>query len=177
MTYIYHYHSPLGGITVSSNGSEITGLWFDGQKYFGDTLPNDHEEKALPVFEETKKWLDLYFSGKAPDFIPPLKIETTSFRRSVCKIMLTIPFGQTMTYGKIADSIAEQRGLSTMSAQAVGGAVGHNPISLIIPCHRVVGTNGSLTGYAGGIEKKVQLLTLEGIDMSAFFVPKKGTAL
>lgn len=177
MAYIYHYHSPLGGITVSSNGSEITGLWFDGQKYFGDTLPKDCEEKDLPVFEQTKKWLDIYFSGKAPDFTPPLKMETTFFRKAVWEIMLTIPFGQTMTYGEIADCIARQKGLAKMSAQAVGGAVGHNSISLIIPCHRVVGTNGSLTGYAGGIEKKVKLLTMEKIDMSAFFVPKKGTAL
>lgn len=177
MTYIYRYHSPLGGITISSNGIEITGLWFDGQKYFGDTLPENYEEKDLPVFEKTKKWLDIYFSGKAPDFIPPLKMETTSFRKAVWEIMLTIPFGQTMTYGEIADKIAKKKGISKMSAQAVGGAVGHNSISLIIPCHRVVGTNGSLTGYAGGIDKKVQLLTMEKADMSAFFVPKKGTAL
>lgn len=165
MTYIYHYHSPLGGITVSSNGREITGLWFDGQKYFGDTLPKDYEEKALPIFEETKKWLDIYFVGKAPDFTPPLKMETTDFRKAVWEIMLTIPFGQTMTYGEIANSIAKQKGLVKMSAQAVGGAVGHNSISLIIPCHRVVGANGSLTGYAGGIEKKIQLLTMEKADL------------
>ena len=177
MTYIYHYHSPLGGITVSSNGKEITGLWFDGQKYFGNTLSNDYEEKSLPVFEKTKMWLDIYFSGKDPDFKPPLEMDTTPFRKSVWEIMLTIPYGQTMTYGEIADKIAKQRGLAKMSAQAVGGAVGHNSISLIIPCHRVVGTNGSLTGYAGGIDKKVQLLTMEKADMSAFFVPKKGTAL
>jgi len=104
-------------------------------------------------------------------------METTSFRKAVWEIMLTIPFGQTMTYGEIADKIAKKKGISKMSAQAVGGAVGHNSISLIIPCHRVVGTNGSLTGYAGGIDKKVQLLTMEKADMSAFFVPKKGTAL
>lgn len=177
MTYIYHYLSPLGGITVSSNGNEITGLWFDGQKYFGDTLPKDYEEVDLPIFEETKNWLTIYFSGKAPEFTPPLKMETTPFRKAVWEIMLTIPFGQTMTYGQIADRIAMQRGQAKMSAQAVGGAVAHNSISLIIPCHRVVGTNGSLTGYAGGIEKKVQLLTMEKADMSAFFVPKKGTAL
>lgn len=177
MTYIYYYDSPLGGITVSSNGSEILGLWFDGQKYFGDTLPKEYEEKDLPIFEEAKRWLNIYFSGEAPDFTPPLKIDTTPFRKAVWEIMLTIPFGQTMTYGGIADRIAKQKGIAKMSAQAVGGAVGHNAISLIIPCHRVVGSNGSLTGYAGGIEKKVQLLTMEKIDMSAFFVPKKGTAL
>lgn len=177
MTYIYHYCSPLGGITLSSNGNELTGLWFDGQKYFGDTLPEEYEEKTLPIFEQSVRWLDIYFSGKDPDFTPPLCMQTTPFRKAVWEIMLTIPFGKTMTYGEIADKIAKQKGLSKMSAQAVGGAVGHNSISLMIPCHRVVGTNGSLTGYAGGIEKKVQLLTLENADMSSFFVPKKGTAL
>lgn len=177
MTSIFHYHSPLGGITVSGNGNKITGLWFDGQKYFGDTLPKNYEEKNLPVFEETKKWLDIYFSGKAPDFTPPLEMQATPFRKAVCEIMLTIPFGQTMTYGEIANIIAAQRGIARMSAQAVGGAVGHNPISIIIPCHRVIGANGNLTGYGGGIEKKIQLLTLEKIDMSGLFVPKKGSAL
>ncbi|WP_124100647.1 methylated-DNA--[protein]-cysteine S-methyltransferase [Ruminococcus sp. Marseille-P6503] len=177
MTYTYHYNSPLGGITLSSNGTELTGLWFDGQKYFGDTLEEKYEEKGLPIFEQSARWLDIYFNGKAPDFTPPLYMQTTPFRKAVWEIMLTIPFGKTMTYGEIAEIIAKQKGLSKMSAQAVGGAVGHNSISLIIPCHRVVGTNGSLTGYAGGIEKKVQLLTLENADMSSFFVPKKGTAL
>lgn len=177
MTYTYHYDSPLGGIVLSSNGKELTGLWFDGQKYFGDTLPKEYEEKDLPVFGQAARWLDIYFSGKAPDFTPPLLMKTTPFRKAVWEIMLAIPFGQTMTYGEIADKIAEQKGLSKMSAQAVGGAVGHNSISLIIPCHRVVGTNGSLTGYAGGIDKKVQLLTLEKVDMASLFVPKKGTAL
>ena len=177
MTYTNHYDSPLGGITLSSNGTELTGLWFDGQKYFGDTLPKHYEEKSLPIFEQSPRWLNIYFSGKAPDFTPPLSMQTTPFRKAVWEVMLTIPFGKTMTYGEIAKRIAQQRGLSKMSAQAVGGAVGHNSISLIIPCHRVVGTNGSLTGYAGGIEKKVQLLTLEKTDMCLFFVPKKGTAL
>lgn len=177
MIYTDHYCSPLGGITLASNGTELTGLWFDGQKYFGDNLPESHEEKSLPVFEQTARWLDLYFSGKAPDFTPPLCMETTPFRRRVWEILLTIPFGQTMTYGEIADQIAKETGRSQMSAQAVGGAVGHNSISLIIPCHRVVGTNGSLTGYAGGIDKKIRLLTMEKADMSSFFIPKKGTAL
>lgn len=177
MTYTYHYDSPLGGITLSSNGTELTGLWFDGQKYFGDTLPERYEEKSLSIFEQSARWLYIYFSGKAPDFTPQLHMQTTPFRKAVWEIMLTVPFGKMMTYGEIAEIIAKQKGLSKMSAQAVGGAVGHNSISLIIPCHRVVGTNGSLTGYAGGIEKKVQLLTLEKIDKSSFFVPKKGTAL
>lgn len=177
MVYTYHYDAPLGGITLASNGTALTGLWFDGQKYFGDTLPEKYTEKFLPVFEQAVRWLDVYFSGKVPDFTPPLCVQTTPFRKAVWEILLTIPFGTTMTYGEIAEKIARQKGRSKMSAQAVGGAVGHNPISIIIPCHRVVGTNGSLTGYAGGIGKKVQLLTLEQVDMSSFFVPKQGTAL
>lgn len=177
MTYTYHYDSPLGGITLSSNGAELTGLWFDGQKYFGDTLTNARTETYLPVFAQAIRWLDIYFSGKAPDFTPPLCMETTPFRKAVWEIMLTIPFGQTMTYGQIAERMAKQKGLPKMSAQAVGNAVGHNSISLIIPCHRVVGANGSLTGYAGGIDKKARLLALEKADMTTLFVPKKGTAL
>lgn len=177
MTYTHHYESPLGGITLSSNGTELTGLWFDGQKYFGAAISRECEKKSLPVFEQAMHWLDIYFSGKAPDFTPPLSMETTPFRKSVWEILLTIPYGQTMTYSEIADKIAKQRGLSKMSAQAVGGAVGRNCITLIVPCHRVVGTNGSLTGYAGGIDKKIKLLTLEKADISSLFVPKEGTAL
>lgn len=126
------------------------------------------KKKSLPIFEQTACWLDIYFRGKAPNFTPPLNMQATPFRKAVWEIMLTIPYGKTMTYGEIAERVAKQKGLSKMSAQAVGGAVGHNSISLIIPCHRVVGTNGSLTGYAGGIEKKVQLLILEKADMSSF---------
>lgn len=177
MIYLSKYQSPLGGITLASNGQALTGLWFDGQKYFGDTLPKRYEEKELPVFQEAKRWLDMYFQGKEPDFTPPLSLETTPFRKRVWEVMLSIPYGQTMTYGEIADRIAKQGRNGKMSAQAVGGAVGHNSISLIIPCHRVVGTNGSLTGYAGGIDKKVKLLMLEQADMTKLFVPKKGTAL
>ena len=177
MEYTHHYISPLGKITLASDGEALTGLWFDGQKYFLDSLSPDHEEKNLPVFEQAGKWLNIYFSGKAPDFTPPLNMKTTAFRKAVWEILLTIPFGQTMTYGEIARNLAKQRDLGQMSAQAVGGAVGHNSISLMIPCHRVVGTNGSLTGYAGGIEKKAWLLAMEKADMSKLFVPKKGTAL
>lgn len=177
MDYIHHYVSPLGGITLASDGEHLIGLWFDGQKYFADTLDNNHEEKDLPVFKQTDRWLDIYFCGRKPDFTPPLYMKTTEFRKAVWEIMLTIPYGKTMTYGEIADKIAGEKGINRMSAQAVGGAVGHNSISLIIPCHRVVGTNGSLTGYAGGIDKKIKLLEMEGTDMSALFVPKRGTAL
>ena len=175
MDYIASYQSPLGGITLASDGIALIGLWFDEQKYFADTIGIDRIEKNLPIFKETKKWLDIYFSGKEPDFTPALQMRTTPFRQRVWEIMRTIPFGQTMTYGQIAEKIAQEKGLKQMSAQAVGGAVGHNAISLIIPCHRVVGTNGSLTGYAGGLDKKVQLLKLEKIPLENFFIPPKGT--
>lgn len=173
MDYIHHYRSPLGGITLASNGNSLIGLWFDEQKYFADTLNKDFREKQLPIFEQADKWLDIYFSGKAPDFTPSLVMKTTPFRKAVWKIMLSIPYGKTMTYGEIAAKIAKKKGIKQMSAQAVGGAVGHNSISLIVPCHRVVGANGSLTGYAGGIAKKIKLLKLEQVSMTNFFVPTK----
>lgn len=177
MNYIKTYNSPLGTITMASNGEKLIGLWFDGQKYDRDTLTDNYLEKNLPIFIETKKWLDCYFNGNTPDFTPPIELNTSAFRLEVWQILQAIPYGQTMTYGQIADLLAKKHGLTRMSAQAVGGAVGHNPISLIIPCHRVVGTNGSLTGYAGGIDKKIALLQLEQVNMSSLFVPKKGTAL
>lgn len=167
MDFISRYSSPLGGITIASDGVALKGLWFDGQKFFADNLSDDHEERSLTVFDEMKKWLDIYFSGKAPDFTPPLRIEGTVFRRAVWEILLTIPFGRTMTYGKIAELISKQNGLVKMSAQAVGNAVGHNPISIIIPCHRVIGANGNLTGYAAGTDKKLKLLELEHADLSS----------
>ncbi len=171
MEYIHHYDSPLGGITMAGSGEALTGLWFDGQKYFADTLDADHAAGSLPVFEAADRWLDLYFTGRAPGFTPPLVMKTTPFRRAVWEVLLTIPFGQTMTYGAIADRIARRNGIPNMSAQAVGGAVGHNAISIIIPYHRVIGANGSLTGYAGGLDKKIRLLTLEGVDAAAFSAP------
>ena len=161
MDYTHHYVSPLGGITLASDGEYLTGLWFDGQKYFADTLSVQHDEKDLDVFRRTDNWLDIYFSGKEPNFTPLLRMKGTEFRQEVWQILLTIPFGKTMTYGEIARILADRLGIKSMSAQAVGGAVGHNPISLIIPCHRVVGTNGALTGYAGGLEKKAWLLDME----------------
>ncbi len=161
MDYIYHYKSPLGGITLASDGVSLIGLWFDGQKYYADTLRDEIIEGPLPIFEETMRWLNIYFTGNAPSFTPPISMHTTPFRRDVWEILMTIPFGQTMTYGEIAELLAARKGLSKMSAQAVGGAVGHNPISLIIPCHRVIGTDGSLTGYAGGIDRKSHLLAME----------------
>ena len=161
MQYISHYSSPLGNILLAADETGLTGLWFEGQKYFALYLDKVYKEKELPVLKRTKQWLDLYFSGKEPDFIPPLYLTGTPFQKSVWEILLTIPYGETMTYGEIAAQIAKARKIKRMSAQAVGGAVGKNPISLIIPCHRVIGSDGSLTGYAGGIEKKRTLLELE----------------
>ena len=173
MIYTAHDVSPLGGITLASDGRALTGLWFDGQKYFADTLPAEHTEADLPVFAQTRAWLDVYFSGREPDVTPPLLTGSVSpFRRRVWEILRMIPYGQTVTYGGIARQLARETGRG-VSAQAVGGAVGHNPISLMIPCHRVVGANGRLTGYAGGLDKKIALLRLEGVDTSAF--PESGT--
>ena len=165
MDYIYHYQSFLGGIIMASDGTHLIGLWFDGQKYFSDSLQGPVQEKSLPVFKDTCRWLDTYFSGKDPGFTPPIAMRTTPFRKQVWEIMLQIPYGRTLTYGEIADKIASKRGIKKMSAQAVGGAVGHNSISLIIPCHRVIGSGGNLTGYAGGIKTKIKLLNLEGIQL------------
>ena len=161
MDFTHRFNSPFGGITLASDGEALTGLWFDGQKYFAASLEKEHEERMLPVFDLADKWLNLYFSGSEPGFLPPLLMRTTEFRKTVWEILLSIPYGKTMTYGEIADRIAAGRGLSRMSAQAVGGAVAHNAISLMIPCHRVVGMDGSLTGYAGGLEKKIWLLEME----------------
>ncbi len=177
MTYTHHYDSPLGGILLAADDVGLTGLWFDGQKYFARGLSNERIAQETPILTEAKRWLDIYFTGKKPDFTPPLHPIGSAFRRSVWEILLQIPYGQTATYGEIARQLAKKQGLERMSAQAVGGAVGHNKISIIIPCHRVVGADGSLTGYAGGIGKKEKLLELERADMSRFFVPKKGTAL
>ena len=176
MQYTSHYNSPIGQITLASDGEKLTGLWFDGQKYFAAKLDKDSYEKDLAIFKETKRWLDIYFSGKLPDFTPLLNMICSDFRKAVREVMLSIPYGQMMTYGEIAEKIAKDRGLKHMSAQAIGGAVGHNTISIIIPCHRVVGTNGSLTGYAGGIDRKIWLLEHEGVDMNGLFRPKLSKA-
>lgn len=162
MEYITNYDSPLGNITIASDGENITGLWFDSQKPSDEELEANYDKRDVPVFDQAKKWLDVYFSGKAPGFTLPLKVNETSFRNRVCEIMMEIPYGKTITYGQIAQRIARENGVDKMSAQAVGGAVGHNPISVIIPCHRVIGANGKLTGYTGGINIKIELLKLEG---------------
>ena len=164
MTYIQHYDSPLGGILLAADEIGLTGLWFEGQKYFARDLSDVRIEQETPVLAEAKRWLDSYFTGKEPDFTPPLHLIGSDFRRRVWKRLLEIPYGQTTTYGALLGG--------GMSAQAVGGAVGHNPISIIVPCHRVIGANGSLTGYAGGIDKKIGLLTLEGVDVGRLTLSK-----
>lgn len=172
MDYTWHYDSPLGGMTLASDGKALVGLWFDDQDYFAETLEGEGVEKKLPIFEETMRWLEIYFSGKAPDFTPTLNLRATQFRKEVWEYLLSIPYGSTMTYGEIAQGMAKQKGVDRLCPRAVGGAVGRNPISIIIPCHRVVGAGRSLSGYAGGVERKIALLELEKVDMGKFSIPK-----
>ncbi len=181
MFFTTEFESPVGMITLAcdSEGKNLLGLWIGGQKYHGDTIPEAMTtNNEMPVFTASKNWLDRYFSGKKPSVSElPLAPIGGEFRQGVWGILCEIPYGEVTTYGEIAKAMAKKMNRQTMSSQAVGGAVGHNPISIIIPCHRVVGSNGSLTGYAGGIQTKIKLLELEGVDMSALFVPTRGTAL
>ena len=179
MIYVSECKSPLGKITLASDGENLIGLWIEGQKYYFSNLKQEIIKKDdLEIFDKTKKWLDRYFNKERPQ-ISELKLapKGNEFRQNVWKILKEIPYGETTTYGEIAKQLAKITKKEKMSAQAVGGAVGHNPISIIIPCHRVVGKSGSLTGYAGGIDKKVRLLEIEGVDISKFFIPKTGTAI
>lgn len=171
MTYLMKHPSPVGLLYLASDGDAITGLWIEGQTYFASTLePSTVERPDVPVFRQASNWLDTYFNGEIPPALPPLAPCGSAFRQAVWRLLLEIPRGQTTTYGALAQKLREQ-GLSA-SAQAVGGAVGHNPISILIPCHRVVGSGGSLTGYAGGLAAKQYLLKLEGADMKKLSVPK-----
>ena len=178
MIYAAQYPSPFG-ITMASDGENLIGLWLEGQKYFPETVTEEMKEAAdLPVFHAAAKWLEAYFAGARPQLKDlPLSPQGGEFRQTVWDLLCEIPYGELTTYGEIAAKTAARMNKMSMSAQAVGGAVGHNPISIIIPCHRVVGANGSLTGYAGGIENKIKLLQHEGADMSQLYVPTKGTAL
>ena len=179
MYYFTTCTSPVGMITLACYDGRLVGLWTEGQKYHGDTVPEAMVEKGdVPVFDAAKEWLWRYFAGEKPAAAElPLAPIGGEFRRAVWRILREIPYGGVVTYGFIARKIAAEMDRKSMSSQAVGGAVGHNPISIIIPCHRVVGSNGSLTGFAGGIDMKVKLLEFEGVDMQGFFIPKKGTAL
>lgn len=179
MYYSTTYPSPLGIITLACDGDNLVGVWNEGQKYHGAAISELMTEKDdMPVFNVAKKWLDRYFSGEKPSISElPLAPIGSKFRQNVWAILCEIPYGTVITYGDIAGKMATRMSKDRMSSQAVGGAVGHNPISIIIPCHRVVGSNGSLTGYAGGVHIKEKLLELESVDMSSLFIPKKGTAL
>lgn len=176
MDYFDTYDSPLGEITIASDGEALIGLWFEKQKYDKATLGEAERDDGVPVLGETRAWLDRYFEGADPGAIPPVKPRGTAFRQRVWERLAQIPYGKLTTYGEIAQSIAEETG-GHVSARAVGGGVGHNPISIILPCHRVVGANGSLTGFGGGLPRKIALLELEGVDLSKLTVPTKGTAL
>ena len=175
--FITHYASPLGRLLLAADEEGLTGLWLEGQKYFAAGLPQQREEQRTPALEEACRWRDTYLTGREPDVTPPLHPVGSDFQRAVWQLLLQIPYGQTTTYGALAGELARQRGLTHFSAQAVGGAVGHNRVSIIIPCHRVVGSGGSLTGYAGGLENKIKLLELESADLGGLYRPTKGTAL
>lgn len=179
MVYTSHYNSPIGALLLAVRDEKLAGVWMEGQKYFPGSLEEETRGRgSSPVLRQADLWLDRYFAGERPAISElPLAPMGSEFRKEVWRILCEIPYGETTTYGNISQTLAARRGLERMSAQAVGGAVGHNPISIIIPCHRVVGSNGSLTGYAGGLQKKIQLLTHEGVDMERLFVPKRGTAL
>lgn len=179
MYYSTTYPSPVGLLTLACDGDNLVGLWMEGQKYHGGSIPEAMTEKDdMPVFETAKKWLDRYFAGEKPAVSElPLAPIGSEFRREVWRILCEIPYGEVITYGDIAKKMAAKTDKDSMSSQAVGGAVGHNPISIIIPCHRVVGSNGRLTGYAGGIATKTKLLELEGVDLTSLFVPQRDTAI
>jgi len=177
MQYITTYPSILGELTLACDGECLTGLWLSDQKYFMANVSEVIEKPDLPVLQDARAWLDCYFQGKDPGAIPAVKPQGTEFRQRVWKLLAQIPYGNVTTYGQLAKTIAADQGVEKMSSRAVGGAVGHNPISIIVPCHRVIGANGSLTGFGGGIARKIQLLELEGIDVSKYSIPTKGTAL
>lgn len=161
MLTLYVYPSPLGNLILSSTGTRLSGLWFEGQRHAPVLTQGGYRHALLPVFSDTMRWLDTYFNGTDPGFMPDLDLRGTPFRMCVWSILRTIPYGTTMTYGEVARRVAARLGLPGMSAQAVGGAVGHNPIGILIPCHRVTGSDGSLTGYAAGLWRKQRLLQLE----------------
>ena len=163
MVYTCKYKSSIGDILLATDEIGLFGLWFEGQKYFANTLPDEHIPQETEILTETIKWLDMYFFGEEPNFTPPLHPSGSSFRQAVWQILLQIPYGQTITYGEIARKLAETKNTSRMSAQAVGGAVGHNEISIIIPCHRVLGKKCEITGFGGGLPAKRFLLKLENI--------------
>lgn len=179
MYYLMNYSSPIGPLTLAAKDDALVGLWMENQKYYGAGLPAEvNENQQLPVLIQATSWLDAYFAGEQPALADlPLNPFGNEFRQTVWRVLCQIPYGEVLTYKEVANRTARKLNKVSMSAQAIGGAVGHNPLSIIVPCHRVVGTNGSLTGYAGGIAKKIHLLQHEGVDTSKFLIPIKGTAL
>lgn len=178
-TYCTEYESELiGPLTIAGNGEAIVGCWFGNDRYFGYGVDGEMErDDSLALLVQARSWFDRYFAGEAPDPRElPLAARATSFQARVREAMLDIPYGQTGTYGDIAKRLEAETG-RRQSARAVGGAVGHNPLCVLVPCHRVVGANGSLTGFGGGIEMKVKLLEHEGVDVSKFSIPTHGTAI
>ena len=169
MQYKMRYASPLGEMLLACDGEGLTGAWFAGQKYFAAGLDENARECAQEHLLSASRWLDIYFSGREPDFTPPLILKGTPFQKTVWELLLHVPYGKTVSYGELARKMAEQRGVLKTSARAVGTAVGHNPVSLIVPCHRVIGADGSLTGYAGGLERKKKLLKMEGAESVRLF--------
>lgn len=167
MQYTSNYSSPLGNILLSADDEGLTGLWFFGQQRFASTLGVARGERETAAIQKAKAWLDEYFAGRAPGAFVPLHLTGTAFQLAVWRTLCLIPYGKTVSYGEIARRVEELRGGGIVSARAVGGAVGRNPVSIIVPCHRVVGANGRLTGYAGGIERKAALLKLEGAAILA----------
>ncbi len=163
MLYKSVYSSPMGDMLIACDDGRLTGLWFFGSKYFADGISQNAVSEQTPVMREVFRWLDIYFSGKNPGAAPPVGFAGSPFQLDVWEELCKIPYGQTVTYGSIAKAVAQKKGLGRMSAQAVGNAVGRNRISIIVPCHRVVGADGSLCGYAGGLDIKAQLLQLENI--------------
>lgn len=179
MIYTTIYQSKLGNITLASDGKSLIGLWFNDQKYYGGKILKEYEENNdLAIFNKTKEWLDLYFDKKNPTLsMLDISFNDSEFRHHVWQVLCDIPYGQTLSYKQVGEKVAKRMNKTSMSNQAIGQAIGHNPISIIVPCHRVVGSNKSLTGYAGGIDKKIELLKMEGLDLSEYVIPTKGSAL
>ncbi len=176
-TYTCTINSPVGRLIAASDGVSLIGLWIEGQKYFCSGLKCNLEDPHLPIFHTVQKWIEAYFTGKQPHVDFPLAPSGSNFRKTVWKILCEIPYGHLTTYSAIAKQLCAQSDRASMSAQAIGGAVAHNPISIIIPCHRVIGADGNLTGYAGGIDTKIALLAVENVQKDKFYIPSKGTAL
>lgn len=169
MQFVSHYQSPIGPVTLVAEGDALVGAWFNDQRFFCSTLTPSAVAGVTPVLNDAARWLDDYFKGMRPEYLPALSFAGSDFRLRVWRLLVEIPYGQTTTYRDLGEKVAQNAGKRRMSAQAVGGAVGHNPICIFVPCHRVLAANGSLAGYAGGLERKEFLLRLEGINIKRVY--------